>query len=608
MTPQIALTLAIIGVAILLFATEKLRVDVIALIVLLTVALTGLVTPEEAFAGFANPAVVTVWAVYIVSGALFKTGVADIMGRGILRLAGASEPRLIAVIMLTCGVMSGLMNNVGATAMLLPAVVGISRRTKVPVSRLLIPLSFSSLLGGKLTLIGTPANILGTGILADRGLPAFRFFDFTPIGAIFLGTGIAYMLLAGRHLLPSRETSADLTDNFRLRDYLTEVRVLSESPLVGKTVVESRFGQDYDLTIVGRVGDPPRAPDMRQPPAPGTKRRRLTMRWGDRIQAGDVLIVSGSLEIMLRIKEAQGLEVLPDVELGDAELTTEDAAIAEVLVSARSELTGKSLKEFGFREKYNLTVLALWRHGEPIYRKLANEPMQFADVLLVQGRRDRIHLLRTDPNFLLLEPVELETRRTRKAPIAVGVMALVLALVLLAGFHISTAMVIGSVLMVLTGCLTMDEAYQSIDWRTVFLVAGMLPLGTAMETTGAARFLADLLLSGVGGLGPLAVLAGIYVLVALITQPMSNAAAVVLITPIAIDTALSLGANPQPFVLATILGAATSFLTPVGHKANVLVFGPGGYRFFDFTRVGAPLTLVLLIVTMVFLPILWPLF
>jgi di/tricarboxylate transporter len=510
--------------------------------------------------------------------------------------------------MLTCGIMSGLMNNVGATAMLLPAVVSISRRTKVPASRLLIPLSFSSLLGGELTLIGTPANILGDGILADRGLQSFRFFQFLPIGAIFLGTGVVYMLLIGRHLLPQRETTVDLTESFRLRDYLTEVRVLPESRLVGRTVVESRFGQDYDLTIVGRVGDPPRPPEVRQRRRAGTGRRRLAMRRSDRIQAGDLLIVRGNLETMLKIREAQGVEIVPDVELSDAELTTEDTAIAEVLISTRSDLAGKSLMEIEFRDRYALTVLALWRHGEPILRKLANEPLQFGDVLLVQGVRSRIDLLRTDPDFLLLEPVELETRRTRKAPIAVGIMVLVLALVLFARFHISMAMVIGGVLMVLTGCLTMDEAYQSIDWRTVFLVAGMLPLGIAMESTGAARFLADLLLGAVGALGPRAILAGIYILVALITQPMSNAAAVVLVTPIAIDSALSMGADPRPFVLATVLGAATSFLTPVGHKANVLVYGPGGYRFFDFTRVGAPLTLVLLLVTMIFLPILWPLF
>jgi di/tricarboxylate transporter len=593
MTTEIALTLSIIAVAIVLFATEKLRVDVIALLVLLAVALTGLVSPEEAFAGFANPAVITVWAVYIVSGALFKTGVADILGQGILRLAGTSQLRLIGVIMLTCGVMSGFMNNVGATAMLLPAVVGISRRAKVPVSRLLIPLSFSSLLGGSLTLIGTPANILGAGILADRGLPAFTFFDFVPTGAIFLVTGIGYMLFVGRHLLPSRQSPDDQQAAYQLREYVSEVRVAPESPLAGQTLVESRLGADYELTVLAieREGEV-----------------QTTLHLDTGIQPGDLLMVEGSVENLVRAQKALRLAI--DVErTADLEqLDADEVHLVEATLAPRSRMVDHTLSEIGFRTRYGFSVLAVRRYGEVIAERLSNVRLQFGDALLLQGPRQRLPVLQEGADFLVLEPVKLELRRRHKAAIAVGVMGLVLILVLGAGFHISTAMVIGSVLMVLTGCLAMDEAYESIDWRTVFLVAGMLPLGTAMESTGAARFLADLLLGAVGGLGPLAVLAGIYILVALITQPMSNAAAVVLIVPIAIDTALGLGANPKPFVLATILGAATSFLTPVGHKANVLVFGPGGYRFFDYTRVGAPLTLILLIVTLVFLPILWPLF
>jgi di/tricarboxylate transporter len=301
------------------------------------------------------------------------------------------------------------------------------------------------------------------------------------------------------------------------------------------------------------------------------------------------------------------IDVEKTTEVGQ-QLDKDKAHLLEATLAPNSGMASRTLSEIGFRSRYGFGVLAIWRHGEMITQRLRDMRLQFGDALLLQGPRHRLPALQEGNDFLVLEPVRLELRRRRKAPIAVAIMALVLALVLLAGFHISTAMVIGSLLMVLAGCLTMDEAYQNIDWRTVFLVAGMLPLGTAMETSGAARFLADLLLGAVGGLGPLAVLAGIYVLVALITQPMSNAAAVVLITPIAIDTALGIGASPKPFVLATVLGAATSFLTPVGHKANVLVFGPGGYRFFDYTRVGAPLTLVLLVVTLVVLPILWPLF
>lgn len=594
MTLQIALTLSIVGMAIVLFATEKLRVDIVALIVLLSVAVTGLIGPEDVFAGFSNPAVITVWAVYIVSGGLFRTGVADLLGQGILRLAGTSEARLIAVIMLTCGLMSAFMNNVGATAMLLPAVVGISRRTKVPVSKLLIPLSFSSLLGGEMTLIGTPANILGTGILAERGLPTFRFFDFLPVGAIFLGTGVLYMMLLGRHLLPARQPPDERGTARQLRGYVSEVKVAQDSPLAGRTLLESRLGADFELTVLAIERD---------------GHVQTTLPPDTRVQTSDLLIVEGAAEHLIRARDK--LRLVIDVErTAELERGLDKGGfhLVEATLAPRSGMAGHTLSQTGFRNRYGFSVLAIWRHGEVIIQRLGNVPLQFGDVLLLQGLHHRLPALQDGGDFLVLEPLAVERRQLTKAPIAVGIMALVLGLVLLAGFHISMAMVIGAVLMVLTRCLTMDEAYQSIDWRTVFLVAGMLPLGTAMETTGSARFLADLLLGAAGSLGPVAVLAGIYILVALITQPMSNAAAVVLVTPIAIDSALGMGADPKPFVLATVLGAATSFLTPVGHKANVLVFGPGGYKFFDYTRVGALLTLVLLVVTMIFLPILWPLF
>lgn len=595
MTPEIGLTLGIVVLAIVLFATEKLRVDVIALIVLLSVGITGLVSPEDIFAGFANPAVITVWAVYMVSGGLFKTGVADIIGRGILRLSGASEVRLLVVIMLTCGIMSGFMNNVGATAVLLPVVVGISRRTKVPVSKMLIPLSFSSLLGGELTLIGTPANILGTGILAARGLPTFSFFEFVPMGAIFLTTGVVYMLLVGRRLLPVRQAPDDDRMSSRLRGYVSEVRVGEDSQLDGQTLVESRLGADYELTVLAIER--------------GDGYVRTTLHPDTRIQAGDLLMVEGAAENLIRARDS--LHLVIDAESStdlEQQLGGDNVHLLEATLAPASRMVDQTLSQIEFRNRYGFSVLAVWRHGEIITQRLRDVRLKFGDALLLQGPPDRMPALQESDDFLVLEPVALELRRLSRAPIAVGIMGVVLALVLLASYHIAIAMVIGAVLMVLTGCLTMDEAYQNVDWRTVFLVAGMLPLGMAMETTGAARFLADLLLGAVGGLGPRAVLAGVYILVALITQPMSNAAAVVLITPIAIDTALSIGADPKPFVLATVLGAATSFLTPVGHKANVLVFGPGGYRFVDYTRVGGPLTLILLVVTIVFLPILWPLF
>ena len=282
--------------------------------------------------------------------------------------------------------------------------------------------------------------------------------------------------------------------------------------------------------------------------------------------------------------------------------------LIEATLAPRSGLVGRTLRGVRFRDRYGFTALAIWRHGEAITEKLRDLPLHFGDALLLQGPQHRVRELQEGTDFLVLEPMEVEQYRRKKAPIAIAALALAILLVVFLEFHISMAMVIAAVGMVLTGCLTIEEAHESIDWRTVFLVAGMLPLGMAMEATGTARYLADIMLDTLGEYGPLALLGGIYLLAALITQAMSNAAAMVLIVPIAVDTALGLGANHLTFTMAVVIGAATSFLSPIGHKANVLVFGPGGYRFFDYARVGALLTVVLLIVSMIFLPLFWPLF
>ncbi|MFL7871195.1 MAG: SLC13 family permease [Anaerolineales bacterium] len=597
MTPQIALTLAIIAGALIVFATEKLRVDVVALLVLLTVGLTGLVGPKEVFAGFSNSAVITVWAVYIVSGGLFKTGVADVLGKFILRLSGESEMRLIVVIMLTCGLMSAFMNNVGATAMLLPAVVSVAKQTNIPASKLLIPLSFSSLLGGKMTLIGTPANILATSIVEKYGLPTFGFFDFTPIGVVVLITGVLYMAFIGRHFLPIRRPPGPGTSKIKgqLRTYISEVRVLPDGNLAGRTLLESRLGAEYELTAIALVRGNRTI----------TKLERSTL-----IEQDDILLIEGSAENLLRARKELGLVTANESKRhGELDrLSEEEIGIVEATLAPRSSMVNRSLRSLNFRERYGFTVLAIRRQGEIITKRLRSIRLQFGDDLLLQGPRNRLQELEENNDFLVLEPLDIPERRRRKMPIAIGLMVLVVALVLFAGLDIALAMVIGAVGMVLSGSLNMDEAYESIDWRTVFLVAGMLPLGTAMEATGTARYIADLMLDLIGGLGPMAALAGMYLLAALITQPMSNAAAMVLVVPIALDTALSLGANHLTFTLAVVIGAATSFLTPVGHKANVLVFGPGGYKFFDYARVGALLTVFLFVATMIALPIFFPLF
>ncbi len=594
MTAENILVLVILGAAVILFVSEKLRVDLIALLVLVALSLTGLVTIDEAFSGFSSPAVITVWSVYIVSGALFVSGVADKLASSMLRLAGENYVRILIVIMLTVGIMSSFMNNIGAVAILLPAVVSIGRSIKVSPSKLLIPMAFVSLLGGKMTLIGTPPNILATSIMETYGgMEPFGFFDFTPMGAIVLITGILYFVFIGRHLLPDRMPGGDLAQAYQIRDYATEVRIGDLSPFDGKTLAETQLGERYDLNVV----------QVRHNGAP------IAATAGLQLLTDDILVVSGAPDSILKASEAEELEKLHglhgSIESGDSK--PENLEMVEVTLTPQSILQGQTLRKVDLRARYGVTVLAIRHQGKSLVSDLASVPIELGDALLIQGPAERIAHLRRSDEFLVLDSPPLETRRTKKAPIAVLILVGVLLVVSLRILHVSQAMLIGGILMVLLGVLNMDEAYKSIQWKSVFLIAGMLPLGIAMQNTGTAAFLAERITYLVGGLGDRAVLMGIFLMTALLTEVMSNAAATVLVVPIAIDAARGLDANPQTFVMAVVIAAATSFLMPIGHQANVLVFGPGGYRFFDYTKVGIWLNVIIFIVVAIFLPIVWPL-
>jgi di/tricarboxylate transporter len=561
------------------------------MLVLITLTLTGLVTIEEAFSGFASPAVITVWSVYIVSGALFRSGVADALANFMLRLAGESYLRLLFVIMITIGVMSSFMNNIGAVAILLPAVVSVARKINVAPSKLLIPMAFTSLLGGKMTLIGTPPNILATSIMETYGgLEPFGFFDFTPMGAIVLGVGILYFLLIGNRLLPDRTPGGDLSETYQIREYLSEVAIGEKSPLIGKSLPETELGQKYDLNIIQiqRCDEGLLVPI--QDPV---------------LMAGDLLLVRGVPQNILKASDELDMETIDDWKF--EELSQESLAMVEVTLSPSSQMQGKTLKQSDFRARYGLTVLAIQHHGKSISANLADIPLDMGDAMLIQGPEDRITQLRRDKDFLILETPPMESKRTKKAPLAVLILAGVLVAVSTRVLPVSTAMLIGAVLMVLTGVLNMDEAYEAIQWKSVFLIAGMLPMGIAMQNSGTALFLAENIVKLVGSWGTEAVMMGIFLMTALTTEVMSNAAATVLVTPIAIDAARNLGVNPQTFVMAVVIAAATSFLMPIGHQANVLVFGPGGYKFGDYTKVGVWLNIIIFFVVLFFLPLIWPL-
>ena len=607
MTFDIILVLAILGLSIILFAWEKVGPDVVAMLVLITLALTQLVSAQEAFSGFSNPAVITVWAIYIISEGLFKTGVADYLGKQIIKIAGTKESKLTATIMVAVGFMSAFMNNIGATAVFLPAIMGISKQKKVSPSKLLIPLSFASLMGGNMTLIGTPPNILASAILQENTHLSFQFFDFLPTGLLILGSGVLFMTFIGRHLLPSSPVKDNLTQSYHLRDYAAELIVLPDSSLVGKTILESGLGKDYDLTLVSKLNNPD--PIKLSPGLSSTRRLRghgIPVQKTENIAANDIFLVKGSLDSLLKIKDAHGLKIKADITLSDKTLRSGSLSMAEVLVTPSSSLLDMSLKEAKFRDHFNLSVLAVWRAGHSLRQKLADIPIQVGDVLLVQGAKEHLGLVYEDPGLLLLDPVISPKKNTKQAPLSLIIMVGMLISVTTGWLHISVAAVVAAVLMVLARILSMDEAYRAIQWRSIFLIAGMLPLGIAMQNTGAAQFLADTVIKLTGQWGNLGVMLGLYVLTMLLTQPMSNAAATVLVTPIAIDAAFKLGVHPQAYVMAVVIAASTAFLTPIGHQANVLVYGIGNYKFFDFFKVGLGLTLLYVVIVALVLPILWP--
>lgn len=602
MTGEIALMLSILGIAVLLFITDWLRVDVVALLVLLALILTRLITPEEAFSGFSSPAVITVWAIFIVSGGLFHTGVANLLGDRLLGLVGKSQSRLTGLLMTTVGLMSGVMNNVGATAVLMPAVVSISRQTRINASRLLMPLAFGSLLGGLTTLIGTPPNILVSDALRTAGLEPFSLFDFAPVGLVALVVGVAYMTLFGRRLLPDRTPAerlgaavgpdVDLVNLYRLGESLFRARIPLGSRLIGRTLAESGLRQDFELSVVGleRMGETDLVVDK------DTVLRR-----------GDILLVEGVVDHLVWADTTGQLDIQPEISIDDKDLQSEAVGMAEVLLSPHSRLVGKTLTDIQFREKYHLTVLAILRDGRPRRTGLATLPLRFGDTLLVQGPRQHVRILQRETDFVVLGDIdEAPSIRARKAPLAAGLVLIMLIPVIAGWLPIAASALLAGLLMVLTGCQTMDEAYGSIEWNAVFLVAGTLPLGIAMENTGTAQFLAGLMVDAVGEMGPMALLAGFYIFTNLLTQFMSNAASTVLIAPIAIGVAQQVGGDPRALLMAVAVAASAGFLTPVAHQSNVLVMGPGGYRFGDYFKAGLPLDLLTFAAVMLVLPLVWP--
>jgi di/tricarboxylate transporter len=590
MTFEIVLVLAILAGAVACFATERLPVDLVALLVLSTLLGSGILTPEQAVSGFSNTATVTVAAMFVLSAGLVRTGMVSLLGKRLTVVGRLGlRPTLIALMALI-GVVSAFINNTAAVAIFLPIVLGLARDTGISPSKLLIPLSFASMFGGVCTLIGTSTNILVSSIAAQHGLSPFGMFELSPLGLVLFAVGALYLLTAGVRLIPDRRAGTDLAQSYGMGDYLTEILVLPESPAVGRPLRESPLVRDLDLDVleIQRGG--------RLLPAPGAE----TV-----LAADDLLRVRCDVRKIRQAEKQEGIVLKSGLKWRDEDLRSSEAALLEAVIVPGSALEGKTLKEAGFRQIYGGTALAIRHRGEVMRERLGMTRLQSGDVLLVEVRRDRVEALKRNPDFVVVSEIGPDEPRRGKLLLALAIVAGVVALAALDLLPIVGSAILGSVLMVLTRCLTLDEAYQAIEWRVVFLLGGILPLGIALETSGAAGLLSSLLVDTIGAWGPLALLSAFYLLTSLLTETMSNNATAALLAPIAISAASSLGVDPRPFLVAVTFAASASFMTPVGYQTNTLIYGPGHYRFADFLRIGTPLNLLFWVIATLLIPRFW---
>jgi di/tricarboxylate transporter len=591
MTFEIALLLALIVAAVFFFAFEWFPPDVVALSVLLILVFTGLLPAKEAFAGFGSDTVMLILGLLLLTAALLRTGVMDLAAGPILRYTGKSENRLLLVLMVASAGLGAFMSNTASTAFFLPVVLGIARRLKLNPGRLLLPLAFSSILSSSVTLISTSTNIVVSGLMTRYGLEPMGMFELAPVGIPIVICGLLYMFFIGRRLLPARTPHVDETDAFGIRPYLTEILILPKSYLVGKTLAESGLGHDLDLTVLRVIRD---------------KTQHVAARPDLKLQANDVLLVEGLPDEIVKIKDKAGIEIKADVKLSDPSVQDDDVGLVEAIVQPRSPLVGSTLKRYRFRERYGLQVLGINRHGENLHRKISQVLLRMGDMLLLQGPKPNLVALEDTNAFRIIGHVGGSRPNRKKAPLAIAIFLGVLLLATLNVMPLPVAILLGCVLTFFTRCITPDEAYREVEWKAIILIGSMLALGAAMDKTGAAKYLASLIVDWAGLENPLLLLSGFFVLTVLLTQPMSNQAAAVVVLPVAFQTAVQLGLNPRTFAMMIAVAASCSYLTPL-EPACLMVYGPGRYRFRDFLKVGSLLTLIIFVLAILLVPRVWPL-
>lgn len=590
MTLEIGILLLLISLALVFFSFDWIPPDVVGLGLLLALILSGMLPYKDAFAGFGSDTVIMILGLLIMTAAMLKAGVVDLVGRSILRIVGKRTELLLPGIMGIVALLSAFISNTAAAAFFIPVVMGISSKMGVSPSRYLMPVAFASILSSSVTLISTSTNLVVSGLMSNAGLAPISMFEMSPVGIPIVLAGLAYMLFIGRRWIPERAKSDSLLEGFGVRSYLTELIVQQKSPLIGKTLEESGLGRDLDITVLSIVRD----------------KRQYQPTSNMVIAAGDLLLVEGARAEVLKIKDTAGIEIRPDVKLSDPNLRSEDTTLVEAIVIPTSPLIGRTLRGIQFRERYGLQVLGLNRHGQNVLRKLGRIILRAGDVLLIQGHKTKMVAVEDDHILSILGAIE-ERRPDRARALRTGIIFVAaLALATFKVLPLAVATLLGAFGVFATRCITPADAYREVEWRAIILIGCMLGLGEAMNSTGTAKYLASFLANSLNGMNPLWLLAGFFLLTVVLTQPMSNQAAAAVILPIAVATATQLNLNPRTFAMMIAVAASCSYLTPL-EPACLMVYGPGRYKFSDFFRVGAPLVIILFILAMILVPRQWPL-
>lgn len=596
MTFEVALMLGFIVATLVVFALELFPIEVTAMGMLGLLILLGFVTPEEAVSGLSNKAVVTIGALFVLSRALVKTGTLEFGAYWLSRRFGKNKWLGIFVFLVVTALVSGFLNNTAVVAVFIPLALSLCRRFEISPSKVLLPLSYVALMGGMLSVIGTSTNLLVSSLAENAGQPPIRMFDFVPLSSILLVLGLAYALIVGRHVLPERASPSSLATNFNLSSYLVEVQVSPDSRLIGKSGRDIRLRERYGLTVVAIL------------------RGQTGITEGvafEPLQAEDILIMEGNFDDVLRLRNDQRVTLLPGIDIDERDLTPQGHRIGEALVPVTSRLIGKTLKESEFAHQFHALVLALRRHGATIYSRLADIPLRASDCLLLMTTPERLVELRYSDNLQVVSELETSLQRERFWWLPLVLLPVIVLLAVSETIQILESAVLGAVLLLLLGVLKNQEAYRSIEWSVLFLIAAFVPVEDAMVRTGTADFLAQAILSLVHSFPPqwhgFVSLSLVYLITVVMTQMVSNNAAAIILTPVAFSLASSLSIQARPLLFAICFAASAAFMTPMSYQTNMMVYGPGAYRFADYLRFGLPLNVAFWILTTLLIPLIWPL-